>query len=180
MKLQTLEKNSKYLSYILRHAPDSIGISLDNYGWALISEIVERSTLFIDKEQIKETVENNSKNRFEISSDGLYIRALQGHTVCVNLHLEPKVPPRILYHGTVIRNLKSIMKTGIKPMERNHVHLSDTVQMALEVAKRYGGDTVILKVNAKQMCDKGFSFYQAKNLVWLTSFVPNKFIQLIN
>jgi len=171
-----LNEVSKFLSYILRHKPDSIGLQLDPYGWLLIDDIIANSQaeIVLSKEIIKEAVSGNKKQRFTISDDGKYIRANQGHSIKVDLQLTPQVPPDILYHGTASRFLESILKEGLKAGQRHHVHLSSNIQTAKEVGSRYG-KPVILTIDSKKMHQDGYQFFISNNLVWLTESVPTQY-----
>ena len=173
-----LTETSKFLSFILRHQPDAIGIALDREGWADIATLITRAAQSgkqLDRELIQQVVATSDKKRFAISEDGLRIRAAQGHSAeCVSISYQEKVPPEFLYHGTATRFLESILKEGLKPGERHHVHLSEDVQTATAVGQRYG-KPVVLKIEALRMHQQGFKFYQAENGVWLTVKVPNKY-----
>lgn len=170
-------KISKFLSYVLRHKPDSIGLQLDPYGWLLINDIIANSQaeIVLSKEVIEETVSNNKKKRFTISYDGKYIRANQGHSIKVDLQLMPKKPPATLYHGTATRFLDSILKEGLKAGQRQHVHLSSNKETAKEVGSRYG-KPVILTIDSKKMYRDGYQFFISNNHVWLTNSVVNQYI----
>jgi len=175
-----LDQVSKFLSFVLRHKPDAIGLKLDENGWANIDEIVEKSSQEetspeLTKALICQVVQSNKKKRFAISEDGLRIRANQGHSIKVNLELQPQEPPEILYHGTASRFLSSIIAEGLKAGERQHVHLSANMETAEEVGKRYG-KPVILKIDTQAMYEKGYQFFLAENEVWLTDYVPAEFI----
>src|ERR1700744_6252448 len=118
---------SKFLSLVLRHKPDAIGLSLDAQGWANIDELIAKAntagTAF-DRPALLHVVETSDKKRFSVSPDGLRIRAAQGHSVSVELGLSPQEPPPVLYHGTATRFVESILAQGLKPQARQHVHLS--------------------------------------------------------
>lgn len=172
-------ETSKFLSYVLRHEPQSIGLVLDREGWADIAALIARaqqSGRELDEVLIRTVVESSDKKRFAISDDGLHIRAVQGHsTESVAITYAEKVPPEVLYHGTATRFLESIMREGLKPGERQYVHLSEDVQTATAVGQRYG-KPVVLKIEALQMHQQGFKFFQADNDVWLTVRVPSDFV----
>ncbi|HEX5245193.1 MAG TPA: RNA 2'-phosphotransferase [Tepidisphaeraceae bacterium] len=171
-------KISKFLSYVLRHRPDEIGLTLDANGWASISELIERShktATPLDDQIIRQVVAESDKKRFAISEDGTRIRASQGHSVEVDLALEPRQPPEILYHGTATRFADEIGETGLKSMGRQHVHLSLDEKTALSVGKRHG-KPIILRIRAGEMWKAGTKFYLSDNGVWLTDEVPIAFI----
>ena len=171
---------SKFLSFVLRHKPDAIGLALDPQGWASIDELVDKGnaagTLF-GREDLLHVVETSDKKRFSVSADGLRIRAAQGHSVTVELGLVPQEPPPVLYHGTATRFVESILSEGLKPQDRQHVHLSIDEATARRVGQRHG-KPVILKIEALRMHAKGFKFFLADNGVWLTDQVPPEFLAL--
>lgn len=170
---------SKFLSLLLRHRPEVIGLQLDNAGWAPIEELLsllEEHQQGITREQLEQVVRENHKQRFKISEDGLHIRASQGHSIPVQLDLERRVPPVILYHGTATRHLDGIRQKGLLRMQRQHVHLSARAETAHQVGSRHG-KPVILEVAAGRMDQAGFHFFLSDNGVWLTEQVPVEFLQ---
>ena len=174
-------KLSKFISYILRHKPDSIGLTLDSQGWALIDELIDKSnasgTVFGRVDLLK-MVDGNDKKRFSISNDGQRIRAAQGHSVRVELGLTAQEPPPVLYHGTATRFVSSILAEGLKPQSRQQVHRSADETTAHRVGQRHG-KPAILTVEAALMHDEGFKFFLADNGVWLTDHVPPAFLRLM-
>jgi putative RNA 2'-phosphotransferase len=171
---------SKFLSYVLRHAPESIGIEFDQHGWVEIDTLLAAAKKHgheISRETLNNVVSINDKQRFKISDDGTHIRASQGHSIEVELDLQPVIPPDFLYHGTVSKFLDAIQSEGLKKMKRQHVHLSADIQTATKVGSRRG-TPVILVINARKMFQDGCSFYLSDNNVWLTDAVPSKYISL--
>jgi putative RNA 2'-phosphotransferase len=126
---------------------------------------------------IKKVVETNDKQRYILSDDGEKIRANQGHSITVDLELESRTPPDVLYHGTAIRFLDSIKKDGLKSMGRQYVHLSRTEEIAITVGRRCG-EPVVLYIDAKTMCGEGYNFYLSENKVWLVEKVPIRYIKI--
>lgn len=171
---------SKFLSYVLRHEPEAIELTLDKEGWAVIYDLILHAGnkgYALDKDLIFDVVESSEKKRFTISEDGLRIRAAQGHsTQQVNITYAEKTPPDILYHGTATRFIAQIREQGLLPLSRQYVHLSSEEATAIQVGQRYGKH-MLLKIKAVDMYKKGFTFYQADNGVWLTAHVPYEFIQ---
>ena len=172
-----IKKLSKFLSLILRHKPETIGIKLDKNGWANISEILRG--MKIDFATLEKVVAENDKQRFSFNDDKTKIRANQGHSVKVDVELVEKIPPEILYHGTIEKNLKSIVAQGLLKMNRLYVHLSADIETAKKVATRRIGNAVIFKVAARQMYDDGFKFFQSANGVWLVETVPPQYLSTI-
>ena len=169
---------SKFLSYVLRHAPESIGLRLDANGWADVGDLLakaRRAGKPIDLDTLRALVAANDKQRFTLSQDLRFIRAAQGHSVAIDLDLEPVEPPLRLYHGTATRNLDAIFAEGLKPGRRRHVHLSLTPETAHTVGARHGKPSV-LTVDAARMHADGFRFLRADNGVWLTDSVPARYL----
>lgn len=165
---------SKTLSYWLRHAPQEAGLTLDTNGWADVDGVLaalEAKGLSDSFERLVRVVELSDKQRFELSPDAARIRARQGHSVEVDLALEPVAPPAVLYHGTVDRFLEAILAEGLKPQARHHVHLSADEETARKVGQRRG-KPVILKIDAAGMAAEGASFFVTANGVWLSDHVP--------
>lgn len=170
-----LNETSKFLSYVLRHQPEAIGITLDTEGWVDIATLILAATKHgtrLDRDLIDAIVATSEKKRFSVSADGLRIRAAQGHsTESVNINYIEKTPPQYLYHGTAAINLDSIRRTGILPGSRKYVHLAEDEPTAYAVGQRHGRP-VVLKIDALRMHQQGHKFYQAENGVWLTGSVP--------
>lgn len=174
-----LVQTSKFLSLILRHAPEKIGLALDPHGWADIGQLLAQSARHgrrLSREQLDEVVARDSKTRYAISGDGLRIRANQGHSLAaVDIALPPATPPAVLYHGTASRFVDAIRAGGLLPGSRNHVHLSSNRETAVAVGARHG-KPVVLTVDAAAMQAQGQVFYLADNGVWLADAVPVAFI----
>ncbi len=178
MKRSDETKLSKFMSLVLRHAPEKAGLTLSKDGWVPFEDLatVLKQRFGASPEDIRAVVANNDKKRFVIENDR--IRAAQGHSVTVDLGLQPEVPPEVLYHGTTENFWRSIQKEGLKPGSRQHVHLSPDVETARRVAIRRKGPHVILILPAKQLHSDGHVFYLSQNGVWLTDRVPADDIQL--
>ncbi len=171
-------KISKFLSLILRHRPEKIGLALDENGWADVEELILKANSRgrrINRKLLRTVVETNDKQRFTFSGDGTKIRANQGHSIEVDLGLEAVQPPEILFHGTAQRFLAAIMSQGLKKRGRQFVHLSKDRETAFTVGVRHG-KPVILVVDGQGMFQDGFTFHLSKNGVWLTEFVPPKYL----
>jgi putative RNA 2'-phosphotransferase len=170
---------SKFLSLVLRHQPELIGLELDDSGWASVDALLAgcaRQGRAIGREQLGEVVATNSKQRFAFSDDGRRIRASQGHSVEVELGYQASEPPTELFHGTVADALEAIRETGLEKMSRHHVHLSPDRQTATQVGGRRGRP-IVLVVRARDMAAAGHGFYRSANGVWLTGYVPAGFIE---
>lgn len=175
------ENASKLLAFILRHKPESIGLQLEPEGWARISSLVERALATghrLDTNVVVQAVHAGSKRRYEISEDGLFIRAIQGHSSPqVQRQLQAISPPPWLFHGTATRFLASIQAHGLVPAGRHHVHLSSDQTTAMEVGRRHG-DPVVLQIAAQRLHAEGHIFHRVENGVWLTLSVPPGYLSL--
>ncbi len=172
---------SKFLSLVLRHQPELIGLVLDDAGWADIDALIDLAQPHkpLTRALIEEVVEQNNKQRFAISDDGLRIRANQGNSIEVELGLQPVAPPSLLYHGTATRFVDSIRREGLRKRGRQHLHLSADAATATNVGARHG-KPVVLIVRAGAMAAAGHAFFRSDNGVWLTDAVPVAFIDFDN
>jgi len=171
---------SKTLSYWLRHAPEAANLTLDQAGWAETDAVLaalEKSGARVDMADLRDVVDQSDKNRFELSADGLRIRARQGHSIKVDAEWEAASPPETLYHGTVERFLEPIFSEGLRSQSRHHVHLSPDVETATCVGARRG-KPVVLAVAARAMHADGAQFFLSSNGVWLVEHVPAAHLRL--
>lgn len=169
---------SKFLSLVLRHQPEKIGITLDSAGWVDVEDLLHAlntNGFAVSEPELREVVDTSEKQRFAFSEDDERIRASQGHSVDVELGYPPAPPPDVLYHGTVERALESIRKSGLIKGSRHHVHLSGDVTTAEKVGQRRG-PPIILIIHSAPMQAAGFQFFVSANGVWLTDHVPPQYI----
>lgn len=175
-----LKKTSVFLSLILRHKPEEIGIQLDKNGWAEVSALIygvnKTQKYFLDVNILEEIVRTDNKQRYSFNENKTKIRANQGHSINVDVELEERKPPKILYHGTGQKYVDSIKSEGLKSKNRLYVHLSTDESTAINVGKRHGVP-VVLKVNSDAMYQKGHIFYLSENGVWLTEYVPAQYLR---
>ncbi len=175
-----LKNISKFLSLILRHKPQTIGLQLDENGWADVDELMAKSAKHrqhFTKAELEIIVAQNDKQRFAFNETHTKIRANQGHSIEVALNLAAKQPPEYLYHGTVAKFIAAIQQTGLQKMSRQHVHLSADRNTAHKVGNRRGRP-VILNIRSGAMHQDGFVFYLSENGVWLTDAVPVNYIDM--
>lgn len=170
---------SKFLSLVLRHQPETIGIQLDQNGWTDIDELIKKannSGIKFDREILNHIVATNSKKRFAFNNTFDKIRASQGHSVEIELGYINQKPPGILFHGTSEKSVNSILDTGLEKRSRQHVHLSSDFDTAVKVGQRHG-KPFVFKVLAEQMYNDNFQFFVSDNGVWLTDHVPIKYLK---
>lgn len=175
MLSSNIVQKSKFLSLVLRHKPEEIGIELDKNGWTSVVDLLCATHWSIT--ELDEVVATNNKKRFEYNENKTMIRACQGHSIDIDLNLSPSVPPSTLYHGTATRFIDSIFNKGIIAGNRDMVHLSSTIETAINVGSRHGKPAVIL-INAGQMHKDGHQFFLSHNGVWLTKEVPTKYLEI--
>ena len=167
----------KSIAYVLRHAPESVGATLDSRGRIRVDTLA--SLMGVTVREILETVEADSKGRYKV--EGGLIWAVQGHSFPVDLGLKQVTPETPLYHGTLTSTWKAFIKThGLKRMSRQHVHLSGDVDTALMVASRRKGETVILVVDTQKAVRMGVRFFIADNGVFLSDDIPATCLQIVN
>lgn len=170
---------SKFLSYILRHEPQSINLTLDNEGWANIDELIRLANAAgqdVAREQILEIVASSDKKRFTLSDDEAHIRAAQGHSLkTVAIDFAEQQPPATLLHGTALKNIEAIKLKGLIAGQRQYVHLTEISDTAKATGIRYG-KPIILTIDSLIMYQDGFKFFLSDNEVWLTEHVPVKYI----
>ena len=177
-----IQQLSRFLSLILRHKPETIGIALDSHGWAEVDELIlkvnQTGRYALDRTLLEEIVRTDNKQRYSFSEDHSRIRANQGHSIQVDVELEEKTPPPILYHGTGEKSVASIMQQGLLPRSRLYVHLSADPETARQVGSRHG-KPVIFKIDAGKMSAEGIPFFLSKNGVWLVKEVSSKYLECI-
>lgn len=168
---------SKFISLILRHKPETIGIALDEHGWANVDELIDgiNNANKFTKEMLEKIVEEDDKQRYSFNEDKTLIRANQGHSIPVDVELEEVVPPQYLWHGTGMKYVSSIKKLGLIPKSRLYVHLSTDEHTAKKVGERHG-IAVLYRIDAGRMHEDGYKFYLSKNGVYLTKEVPSKYL----
>lgn len=171
---------SKFISLVLRHKPETIGISLDEHGWARVDELIAgiaKSTEF-NMEILEEIVRTDNKQRYSFNEDKSLIRANQGHSVPVDVELDEAAPPELLWHGTGEKFVASIDAQGLIPKSRLYVHLSKDKETAVTVGARHG-KPVLYCVKSGEMARDGYKFYLTKNGVWLIKKVPAKYLEKV-
>jgi len=178
MTTQEIKKTSKFISYVLRHAPEKLKLEMDKNGWVNTKELIQKLNNKMpnfNMESLEIIVAENNKKRFAFNADKSKIRANQGHSIKIDLAYQPTEPPEFLYHGTAIKNIESIKNQGLVKGKRHHVHLSADKATALNVGQRHG-EPVILIIETKKMFEAGYEFFISENQVWLSEVVPVDFI----
>ena len=175
-----MRNTSKFISLILRHNPQVIGISLDEHGWADVKELIDGINRTeghsLNMDTLDEIVRTDEKQRYSFNEDHSLIRANQGHSIPVDVELEEKIPPDILWHGTGQKYVSSIDVQGLIPKSRMYVHLSSDMETARKVGSRHGRP-VIYQVECRKMTEDGYRFFLSANRVWLTKEVPVEYLK---
>lgn len=170
---------SKRLSFVLRHRPDSVGLTLDDGGWVAVDDLLAALAshgLRLKLQDLQHVMATSDKKRFVLSGDGTRIRAAQGHSVEVELGYATAQPPEVLFHGTSVKSVDAIERTGLIKQNRHAVHLSPDVETAIKVGSRRG-QWVVFRVDAARMAVDGHQFAVSDNGVWLTEHVPAKYLR---
>jgi putative RNA 2'-phosphotransferase len=181
-KQARLVEVSKRLSYHLRHAPQELELELGPGGWVSVGSLLAalaHNGFPVSQDELEEVVATSDKQRYSLNASKTQIRANQGHSVPVDLQLEPIKPPDILYHGTAADTVQTILREGLSKMARHHVHLSTTLATARSVGGRHGAP-VVLAVDAAGMASDGFTFFCSANGVWLVEQVPAQYLRVSN
>ena len=171
---------SKTISYALRHKPEEFNIKLDKEGWVdfdvFCKALAEHKlATYVDKETIEKIIAESEKKRFELV-DGK-IRATYGHSISTKIEFKESIPPNILFHGTSHKAYDLICKEGLKPMNRQYVHLSVDAATARKVGLRHDRNPVILVIDSSKMYSDGFKFFHSTNDgTWMCESVPSKYI----
>ncbi len=175
------KETSKFISLILRHKPETIGITLDEHGWADVDELIHGINKIhpLTREGLEEIVSGDEKQRYSFNEDHTLIRANQGHSIPVDVELEEMMPPEYLYHGTGEKYVSSIDAKGLIPKSRLYVHLSGDIETAIKVGSRHG-KPIVYRVQAECMVKDGMVFYRSVNGVWLTKNVPVQYLSKIS
>jgi len=179
MEDKQIKRISRFLSFVLRHQPGTIGIELDQHGWADVNELIRKSNEYgvvFDRAILDDVVATNSKKRFAFNETSDKIRASQGHSIEIELGYVAQKPPEILFHGTGEKSVSSILQNGLEKRDRQHVHLSADFHTAVNVGQRHG-KPYVFEVLAGKMYTNDFQFFLSDNGVWLTDFVPAEYLK---
>lgn len=173
-----LNRASRFLSLILRHKPEAVGIQLDEHGWANVNELLQGMApqYPMDFATLEKIVRTDNKQRYSFNEDKTLIRANQGHSIPVDVELDEMEPPEFLWHGTGEKYVASIDVSGLLPKSRLYVHLSADPRTAVQVGRRHG-TPVVYRVLSGQMHADGYTFYRSKNGVWLIKQVPAPYLE---
>lgn len=168
---------SIYLSLVLRHKPEELGITLDENGWTHVPTLLDKldaTGRMCTLANLQTIVAEDEKQRYQFDDAFQYIRAVQGHSYAgvAGMQHELATPPAALYHGTPASNMESIGLKGISRQQRLYVHLTDDVEQAWKSATRRKTTGAVYLIDTAKMLRMGMVFYRAENGVWLTKRVP--------
>ncbi len=173
---------SKEVSYILRHAPQKYGLSLDIQGWVRVDELIsslknQEKFKSLTISDVETMIQFSEKKRHEIANGK--IRALYGHSIKEKIVMKNMKPPDVLYHGTTHRFMESIFTVGLVSKNRQYVHLSKDITTAITVGKRRDENPAILKIDSKQAWIEGIEFFFGDESIWLAEAIPAKYICML-
>lgn len=181
MTQETLQDKSRFLSFVLRHRPEAIGITLDKDGWIDVDVLLKATQTTktpLTLADLREIVGSDSKGRYSFTPDEKRVRANQGHSTSqVRLTFTKGVPPPLLYHGADNKALGQIMRVGLLPMKRHYVHLSADLETAQAVGGRRRAGYTVLQIDAARMVAEGLTFFVSDNGVWLIEAVPSRYLK---
>lgn len=172
------ERISRFLTYLLRHRPKEYPLEFDSRGfveWYDLVAIVQERYSQVAEEDIRVVVTDSQKKRFEL--EGGRVRATYGHSFPVDLGRETVEPPDQLYYGAARDLAQSMLRNGLKPRDRQYVHLSLTAAEAESVARRHDPAPAVIVVDAQAARAEGIEFYQSGPL-FLVESVPARFLSL--
>lgn len=174
----SLTKESKFLSLVLRHKPQAVGIRLDCAGWADVQDLVSGMSKFLpfNFNMLEEIVRTDAKQQYTFNEDKTRIRAIGGHSIPVDLDLNAAVPPEFLWYGTGEQYAPSIHQQGLIPQDQPYVQLCAEPDAACMIGLRYG-NLVLYRVLSEKMAQLGYSFYRSDDGAWLTDSVPAAFLE---
>jgi putative RNA 2'-phosphotransferase len=171
---------SKAVSRALRHTPWLYELELDDEGWTPVDALVkalsrEPRWRDLSRAQLETMIERSPKRRHEI--DGSRIRALYGHSLAGRMTKTPLAPPSVLFHGTAASSVPSILADGLRPMQRQYVHLSADRNTAYSVGRRKSAAVAVLVIRTSDAHKDGVRFWLGNRLVWLADYVPASYIR---
>lgn len=175
--MRSLTDMSRLIALVLRHKPQTLGLTLDEHGWCSTAALVEKLNAIqpFTMDTLALIVARDSKQRYSFNEDRTLIRANQGHSVQIDAELPEAIPETMLYHGTSVKAVESILESGLEPRGRLYVHLSGDEKTARRVGARHGFPVVFL-VDAPRMVQDGYRFFRSVNGVWLTGTVPPQYL----
>jgi putative RNA 2'-phosphotransferase len=179
MTTKGAKKAGLFMCLVLRHKPSAANVTADAEGWVDLEGMIRGSMGILTRELVMDIVATNNKQRFAVSEDGKKIRAKQGHSIPVDLKLEPVKPPEFLYHGTEHAVTRVILAEGLKKMRRHHVHMAEETGTAVKVGMRHGSP-VVFRIDAGKMHEFGHTFYRSENGVWLVEYVPPEYLKRVS
>jgi putative RNA 2'-phosphotransferase len=171
---------SRAVSHALRHEPWLYELELDDAGWTPVDALVkalsqEPRWRDLSRAQLETMIERAPKQRHEI--DGSRIRALYGHSVSGRIAKTPGEPPAVLFHGTAASSAPAILAKGLRPMQRQYVHLSVDRDTAYSVGRRKNAAVAVLVIRASEARQHGARFWPGNQMVWLADYIPPAFIR---
>jgi len=172
------ERISRFLTYILRHRPQDYPLVFDERGfvdWRDIVQLVQERYYDVTEEQIRAVVVDAGKKRFELAGDK--VRATYGHSFPIDFGQQSVEPPDNLYYGTARDLAQSMLRNGLRPRDRQYVHLSVSAEEAESVARRHDPTPAVIVVQARAAHAEGVRFYRSGPL-FLTENVPARFLLL--
>ncbi len=185
MKDHEIDRVGRMMAGILRHFPERFELQMDGRGWVDLEQFVEsikRSrqnyARWLRTEHIQALVETDEKGRYQI--DGGMVRATYAHSVDVNLDDLPEATADHLYFPVAEEELDMVLETGLRPSDRNMIHLSGSAEKAYSAGRVHMHDPIILSVDVGKANMGGNFIFRAGKAVYVTDAVEPECIAVFD
>lgn len=184
MSDRELDSLGRIMAGVLRHFPDKLGVMIDGHGWVDIKEFVEKIGVsrsgfhWLRDTHIEAIVLTDPKGRYEI--DGGMVRATYGHSIDISLDDLPQADLDWYYYPVTEEELDIILENGLHPIDRSMVHLSGSVEKALEAGHVRTEEPLLLKIDGSMAKEEGLMIYKAGKDVYVTDKVEAKLLSKMN
>lgn len=167
-----LKKVSIYLSLVLKYKPEYAGVTLDEYGWTNVSDLIQgvSKKYPIDIDILEEIVYTDNRQRYQFNHNHTRIRATR-RTLNSKTDLVRSKPPENLYFVASKKQIDAIDRDGLMPKESRYVRLTDNIKPN-KTAFAY-------RISSGLMHNASFIFYRSNNGDWLTERIPRGFIEKV-
>ena len=184
MSDKELSSLSRIMAGALRHFPEKLGLMMDGKGWVDITLLIEsigsgRSGFnWLRLHHIKAVVNTDERGRYQI--DGGMIRATYGHSINVNLDDLPLADIDEFYYPVTEEEADIILERGLHPIDRKKVHLSGSIEKALEAGKVRAEEPQILMIDGEKAKKDGIKIYKAGKQVYTTDGINPEYLSKVD
>jgi len=171
-KHRSPEQLAKFISYILGRNPAEFGLVPDSDGFVKIRDFLkavseEDGLKYVRRSHINEILITLPNPPVEIR--GNHIRAK--HRLAMPANIPAQNLPKLLFTCVRRKAYPSVLENGIRPMGFSHVILSSEPEMAERIGRRRDPMPVQLVVQTKISSDKGITFYEAGETLYLAESI---------